>query len=173
VIDTRRCAGAGAAVLLLVLVIVLGSASGGVFVQRTTKVTADAAMTARFSLLLLGAALALVAPCAVSACVRVQDVGVVAGMPFEFSFLLSRTVISTGTVVFEVRNAGRLPHMFKVCADSGSLGPNYCRGSETRWIEPGSSGRLRVLFAKEGTYEYLCGVRGHAAAGMKGLLTVR
>jgi hypothetical protein len=42
VIDTRRCAGAGAAVLLLVLVIVLGSASGGVFVQRTTKVTRTA-----------------------------------------------------------------------------------------------------------------------------------
>jgi hypothetical protein len=42
VIDTRRCAGTGAAVLVLVLVIVLGSASGGVFVQRAAKVTRTA-----------------------------------------------------------------------------------------------------------------------------------
>jgi uncharacterized cupredoxin-like copper-binding protein len=33
--------------------------------------------------------------------------------------------------------------------------------------------RLRVTVKKPGSYEYLCAVTGHAAAGMKGLLTVR
>jgi hypothetical protein len=31
---------------------------------------------------------------------------------------------------------------------------------------------LRVTFKAPGTYEYLCTVPGHAAAGSKGLLTV-
>jgi uncharacterized cupredoxin-like copper-binding protein len=112
-------------------------------------------------------------PTVVSAYVRAQDVTVVAGAPYEFSFRLSRTVLARGTVVFHVRNAGHLPHTFRMCAEPGSLGPNHCAGRETSWIQPGSSGRLRVSFAEAGTYEYLCGIRGHAAAGMKGLLLVR
>ena len=39
-------------------------------------------------------------------------------------------------------------------------------------LAPGSSATLKVVFAK-GKFAYLCTVPGHAAAGMKGVLTVK
>ena len=45
-------------------------------------------------------------------------------------------------------------------------------GTGTRPISPGQSKTLRIGILLKGTYEYLCTVPGHAAAGMKGILTV-
>jgi uncharacterized cupredoxin-like copper-binding protein len=39
-------------------------------------------------------------------------------------------------------------------------------------LKPGKSGTLTIVFAKAGTYEYLCTVARHAAAGVKGVLKV-
>ena len=100
------------------------------------------------------------------------SVHVIAGKPLEFQFVLSKTTVPAGRVLFEVRNEGRLPHRFKVCAREGLINANYCTGRETNWIAPGASARLVVFFARPGPFEYLCGVRGHAAAGMKGTLRV-
>jgi uncharacterized cupredoxin-like copper-binding protein len=38
---------------------------------------------------------------------------------------------------------------------------------------PGTTTRLLVTFKKKGHYPYSCTVLGHAAAGMRGLFTVR
>jgi uncharacterized cupredoxin-like copper-binding protein len=129
-------------------------------------------MSLRKTLAVSGAAVSLALPCSANALVHLQQVRVTAGAPLEFGFVLSRTVVSTGTVVFKIKNLGLLRHRFEVCAAPGALGPNSCAGKETGWIAPRSSTSLRVRFSRPGRYEYLCAVRGHAAAGMKGLLTV-
>ena len=46
-------------------------------------------------------------------------------------------------------------------------------GKHTPLIQPGTTARLVVTFTKKGKYPYLCTVPGHAAAGMKGIFTVR
>ena len=46
-------------------------------------------------------------------------------------------------------------------------------GSKTPLIKPGNAAKLAVTFNKKGKYPYLCTVPGHAAAGMKGVFTVR
>jgi plastocyanin len=80
----------------------------------------------------------------------------------EFSLRRSvRALARPGTVTFNVRNAGHVEHDFRI------------NGRQTRLIRPGRSSRLVVTFRKKGTYHYLCTVPGHAAAGMRGVLTVR
>ena len=63
-------------------------------------------------------------------------------------------------MTFVVKNKGSESHDFKI------------RGKKTRMIAPGSSATLKVVFAK-GKFPYLCTVPGHAAAGMKGVLTAK
>ena len=46
-------------------------------------------------------------------------------------------------------------------------------GKTTALISPGQTATLAVTIKKAGTYDYLCTVAGHAAYGMKGLLTVK
>jgi len=46
-------------------------------------------------------------------------------------------------------------------------------GKKTPLLQPGKSAALVVTFKKPGKYSYLCTVPGHAAAGMKGVFTVR
>ena len=79
----------------------------------------------------------------------------------EFKFVLSKTVVPKGTVVFKVTNVGKLAHDFKIA------------GKKTPLIQPQKAATLSVAFAKAGTYPYSCTVKGHAAAGMKGVLTVK
>jgi uncharacterized cupredoxin-like copper-binding protein len=80
----------------------------------------------------------------------------------EFSFKLSANSISKpGTVTFNFKNAGSIGHDFKIA------------GKKTPIVKPGESARLVVRFKKEGGYRYVCTVPGHAAAGMKGVFTVR
>jgi uncharacterized cupredoxin-like copper-binding protein len=78
----------------------------------------------------------------------------------EFRFKLSRTTVPVGVVVFQVVNRGKIAHDFKIA------------GKKTPLIRPGKSATLRVVFHKKGRYAYLCTVPGHAAAGMKGDLSV-
>lgn len=103
-----------------------------------------------------------------------RSVSVTAGKPSEFRFTLSSRTVRLGTVTFTIRNRGTIVHDFKVCsASTKKATANACSGRVTRRISPGKSAKLRVRFAKKGSYEYLCTVPGHAAAGMKGLLAVR
>jgi len=78
----------------------------------------------------------------------------------EFKFKLSKTSVPHGTVVFTVVNKGKLSHDFKI------------GGKKTPLIKPGKSAKLTVTL-KAGKSAYLCTVAGHAAAGMKGTLTVK
>ena len=85
-------------------------------------------------------------------------VGVVAK---EFAFTLSKRTVARGTIVFTVVNRGHVAHDFKV------------GGKKTPLLKPGKKATLKVVFRKAGKYRYICTVPGHAAAGMKGTLTVR
>jgi uncharacterized cupredoxin-like copper-binding protein len=87
-------------------------------------------------------------------------VTVTAGKPSEFHFTLSKKSVPHGTVTFTVTDKGALSHDFKIA------------GKKTKLLSRGSSAKLTVTFAKAGKYPYQCTVPGHAAAGMKGTLTV-
>jgi uncharacterized cupredoxin-like copper-binding protein len=79
----------------------------------------------------------------------------------EFFFRLSaRSVATPRKVTFVFKNVGHVLHDFKI------------NGRKTPLIQPGRSATLIVTFRK-GRYPYLCTVPGHAAAGMKGVFTVR
>ena len=91
----------------------------------------------------------------------------------EFAFTLSPKTVKHGTVTFTVTNGGNLPHDFQLCSKpSSSASATSCTGKKTALISPGASAKLTVSVLKAGTYEYMCTVPGHAAAGMKGLLKV-
>jgi uncharacterized cupredoxin-like copper-binding protein len=80
----------------------------------------------------------------------------------EFSIKLSeKSLARPGTVKFEVKNAGKMAHNFRI------------NRKQTHLIKPGKTARLTVAFKKKGSYHYICAVPGHAALGMKGVLTVR
>jgi uncharacterized cupredoxin-like copper-binding protein len=80
----------------------------------------------------------------------------------EFFFRLStKTLARPGKVTFAVKNVGHVQHDFKINHKMTSL------------ISPGKTAKLVVTFKKKGKYAYLCTVPGHAAAGMKGVFTVR
>jgi uncharacterized cupredoxin-like copper-binding protein len=78
----------------------------------------------------------------------------------EFKFTLSTTSLPHGETVFTVVNRGTIAHNF------------WINGKATPLISPGQSKTLRVTLSR-GRFTYLCTVPGHAAAGMKGSLTVR
>jgi plastocyanin len=78
----------------------------------------------------------------------------------EFHFKLSKTSVPHGSVTFTVVNKGHVGHDFKI------------GGTKTPLIRPGKSDKFTVTL-KKGKAAYLCTVPGHAAAGMKGSLTVK
>ena len=118
------------------------------------------------------AVMALVLPALAGAAERATTVTVTAGKPSEFRFQLSTKTVKHGTVTFNVRNSGSIPHDFKICASSKGGTANACTGKTTKQLNTGSSATLTYTFKTKGTYEYLCTVPGHAAAGMKGDLKV-
>ena len=71
-----------------------------------------------------------------------------------------------------MKNVGALPHDFKVCSSNKGGSATSCAGKSTALLSPGQSATLVVTFKAPGSYEYLCAVPGHAAAGMKGDLKV-
>jgi uncharacterized cupredoxin-like copper-binding protein len=80
----------------------------------------------------------------------------------EFSIKLSKgSLARTGTVKFDVKNAGKMQHNFRI------------NSKQTRLIAPGKTATLTVTFKKKASYHYLCTVPGHAALGMKGVFAVR
>jgi uncharacterized cupredoxin-like copper-binding protein len=80
----------------------------------------------------------------------------------EFFFKLSsKSIAKPGKVTFVFKNVGHVTHDFKI------------NGKRTPLIQPGKTARLVVAFKKKGKFSYLCTVPGHAAAGMKGVFTVR
>jgi plastocyanin len=79
----------------------------------------------------------------------------------EFSFALSRKSGPRGTLVFRFTNRGTVPHDFKIAR------------KKTPLVQPGKSATLTVKITKRGRYPYVCTVPGHAAAGMKGVFTVK
>ena len=90
-----------------------------------------------------------------------STVTVTAGKPSELAFTLSKKTAAKGLVTFTVTNKGKLSHDFKIA------------GKKTALIKPGKTTPLKVTFAKAGKYSFLCTVPGHAAAGMKGVLTIK
>jgi uncharacterized cupredoxin-like copper-binding protein len=100
------------------------------------------------------------------------NVTVIAGKPGEFRFKLSAKSVKHGKVIFAVKNEGQLPHDYKMCSSPKGGLANACRGRSTPVLSPSTSATLTYTFARAGTYEYLCTVPGHAAAGMKGDLRV-
>jgi uncharacterized cupredoxin-like copper-binding protein len=79
----------------------------------------------------------------------------------EFKFVLSkRTVPAGSTVVFTVKNTGKISHDFKIA------------GKKTPSLLPGKSATVTVKFTKKGHYPYLCTLPGHAGAGMRGTFSV-
>jgi plastocyanin len=78
----------------------------------------------------------------------------------EFRFSLSRTTVPHGRVTFTVVNRGRVGHDFAIA------------GRRTKVIGPRKTTTLTVTL-KAGRFPYRCTVPGHAAAGMRGTLTVR
>ena len=103
------------------------------------------------------------------AAAHATTVTVTAGKPSEFKFTLSTRSVKAGSVTFKVTNGGAIPHDFTLCNTGGAA--NSCKGKATPLISGGSSKTLTVAL-KKGTYEYLCSVPGHAAAGMKGQIKV-
>jgi uncharacterized cupredoxin-like copper-binding protein len=80
----------------------------------------------------------------------------------EFFFTLStKSIAKPGKVTFVFKNVGHMQHDFRIS------------GKTTPLIQPGKTANLVVTFTKKGKYSYLCTVPGHAAAGMKGVFTVR
>lgn len=90
----------------------------------------------------------------------------------EFKFTVKPSKVGRGVVTFKITNNGNLPHDFKVCSSNKGGTATSCNGKSTKQISPKSTGKLVVTFVRSGKYEYLCTLPGHAAAGMKGLITV-
>jgi glucose/arabinose dehydrogenase len=60
-----------------------------------------------------------------------------------------------------------------VIVNRGAVGHDFAVGGRrTRVLRPGGSAVLEVVLARAGAYPYRCTVPGHAALGMKGVLTV-
>jgi uncharacterized cupredoxin-like copper-binding protein len=79
----------------------------------------------------------------------------------EFKIALPSTRLEAGKITFDVQNAGNIPH------DLAIKGMK----EKTKLIPAGGSDKLTVTL-KPGSYELLCTVPGHEAAGMKLDLTV-
>jgi uncharacterized cupredoxin-like copper-binding protein len=88
-------------------------------------------------------------------------VNVTAGKPSEFHFVLSKKTIAKGLTTFKVTNKGTIDHNFKIA------------GKKTAMIKAGKTATLKVTFTKAGKFPFLCTLPSHAAAGMKGTLTVK
>jgi uncharacterized cupredoxin-like copper-binding protein len=108
----------------------------------------------------IGGSVLLAGPAAATETVTAKPVKITVTMS-EFKFKLSKTSVPAGTtVVFTVKNAGKIGHNFKI------------NGKVTKLIAAGKSSTLTVKFAKQGKLAYLCTIPGHAKSGMKGTFGV-
>lgn len=88
-------------------------------------------------------------------------VAVTAGKPSEFRFTLSKRTVAKGLTTFKVTNRGTINHDFRIA------------GKKTASLAAGKTATLRVTFRKAGKFAYMCTLPGHAAGGMRGILTVK
>ena len=72
----------------------------------------------------------------------------------------TKLTAKAGKITIDFDNPSAVPHAFEVA------------GKSTSTITKGKAPPLTVTL-KPGSYEFVCPVDGHAAAGMKGTLTVR
>ena len=80
----------------------------------------------------------------------------------EFKYVISsKKTVSHGSMTFTIKNTGHVTHDLKI------------NGKKSKLVQPGKSTTLKVTFSKAGKYKFQCTVPGHAAAGMKGTLTVK
>jgi plastocyanin len=77
----------------------------------------------------------------------------------EFKFSLSSKSARHGSITFRFTNKGTLKHDFKI------------DGKKTPVIRRGTSASITVRLSR-GTYKYICTVKGHAKAGMRGTFRV-
>jgi uncharacterized cupredoxin-like copper-binding protein len=124
--------------------------------MRRRWITVSAALAS----LALAAPLVTIAADTGATASRATAVAVTAGKPTEFRFTLSKKTVAKGVATFRVRNRGKLAHDFKIA------------GKTSKLVAAGKSTTLRVTL-KKGKLRYLCTVPGHAAAGMRGTLTVK
>jgi uncharacterized cupredoxin-like copper-binding protein len=127
-----------------------------------------------FALGALTAVLAIFAaiPALAGAAAKAQTVSVSINAAKEFSFTLAPKAVKAGPVTFKITNNGNLPHDFKLCASNKGGTANACTGKVTGMINPAGGTATLSVTLKAGSYEYMCTVSGHAAAGMKGVLKV-
>jgi mono/diheme cytochrome c family protein len=76
------------------------------------------------------------------------------------SIRLSKVKVPADTVTFNVKNAGKAKHSFKILT------------KKTAVLAPGKSAKLVVKFAKAGKFPYSSTVAGDLKKGLKGVLTV-
>jgi plastocyanin len=76
----------------------------------------------------------------------------------EFKIRLPGTKLPRGTYVFELKNAGKIPH------DLTISGPQV-NNAKTAVIDGGKTARLKVTLVP-GEYDFYCSVPGHKEAGM-------
>ena len=118
------------------------------------------AVSAVVACLALAAPLASFAEGTDTTVAKATTITVTAGKPTEFHFALSKSSVAKGSVTFKIVNKGKLAHDFKIA------------GKKSAMVQPGKSVTLKVTL-KPGKMKYQCTVPGHAAAGMKGTLTVK
>jgi uncharacterized cupredoxin-like copper-binding protein len=92
------------------------------------------------------------------------------------------TVAIGETVKFEIGNDGQLQHEFILgsAAEQVEHDKEMAATAGTKMthlnvvsVAPGKTGTLIWTFAKAGTLQYACHVRGHYVAGMVGQLTIK
>ncbi len=131
------------------------------------------ALTAVLGCFALLAALPAFAGSSASSKANVKTVTVSISSKKEFHFTLSTATVARGIVTFKITNNGVLPHDFEICNSNKGGTANTCAGKKTTLISgQGGTGKLVKTFVLKGKYEYLCTVPGHAAQGMKGIITV-
>jgi mono/diheme cytochrome c family protein len=111
-------------------------------------------------------------PAGASRNVTTSTINVTVGNPSEISVSFSKSsLIPPGSVIFKVKNLGKLAHTFKVCLSPAGGTANSCLGKSVSLAKSGLTGTL-TLTLKKGKYEFLSTVSGQTVAGLKGLIGV-
>jgi plastocyanin len=107
------------------------------------------------ALLVATAALAVAVPAAAAPPTTVVRVSMT-----EWGLRAAPASVPPGTVVFRIRNDGTIQHTFWIAGNK-------------RRLSPGATLALRVSFRRPGVHRFLCTLNSHAAAGMRGALSIR
>jgi uncharacterized cupredoxin-like copper-binding protein len=136
-------------------------------------------MRKQFGALILGAALTVTSACGVTTVSSGQGASVAVSAPASAAgtqqvtmtvgnsmhFAPATLAIRAGQPVeLTLRNSGGLPHDFTLAEGASRPVKIEALGGQT--------GRGTFTIDTPGTYEFVCSVSGHAAAGMRGSITV-